>query len=124
MPIDSIPLRLLQNGKKLAQHPAFFTKRGSSWTPISFREYAEETRRAARALVTLGLESGGCVAILGFNTPEWIVFDVACMMAGGAPAGIYTTCSAEKVQYIVDHSESVVVLVENQEQWEKVKQTR
>src|SRR6185312_3913899 len=46
------------------------------------------------------------------------------MMAGGAPAGIYTTCSAEEVQYIIHHSESRVVLVENADQLAKVKAKR
>src|SRR5690606_31742047 len=38
----------------------------------------------------------------------------------GAPAGIYTTSSPDEVQYIVDHAESKVVLVENEHQLEKV----
>src|SRR5689334_21226142 len=46
------------------------------------------------------------------------------MAAGGVPAGIYTTCSPEEVQYIVHHSESVVMLVENAEQLAKEKAQR
>jgi hypothetical protein len=41
---------------------------------------------AARALVALGVPEGGTVSILGFNRPEWIVFDVAAMTSGAAPA--------------------------------------
>ncbi len=43
---------------------------------------------------------------------------------GGAPAGIYTTCSPNEVQYIIEHAEAPVILVENVEQWEKVNQER
>src|SRR5262245_61487572 len=46
------------------------------------------------------------------------------MMAGGVPAGIYTTCSPDEVQYIVHHSESLVVLVEDAAQLAKVKARR
>ena len=60
----------------------------------------------------------------GFNRPEWVIFDHAAMMAGGAPAGIYTTCSPEEVQYIVHHSEAHVVLVENAAQLAKVEAKR
>jgi long-chain acyl-CoA synthetase len=42
------------------------------------------------------------------------------MAAGGAPAGIYTTCSPEEVRYIVHHAESKVVLLEDAAQWAKV----
>src|SRR5690606_31964877 len=66
----------------------------------------------------------GTVSILGFNRPEWVIMDVAAMAVGGAAAGVYTTCSAPEVQYIVDHAESLVVLVENEHQFEKVQSQR
>jgi long-chain acyl-CoA synthetase len=74
--------------------------------------------------MTLGFARGGKVAILGFNRPEWVILDQAAMMAGGAPAGIYTTCSPDEVQYIVHHSEALLVLVENEHQLAKVKAKR
>src|SRR5690606_28469038 len=77
-------------------------------------------KTAGKALLALGLGSGSRVSILGFNRPEWVIMDMAAMAIGGAPAGIYTTCSPEEVRYIVDHSESPLVLVENLEQWKKV----
>ena len=120
MGIDSIPARLLARGKDAKNRPAYHIKDGATWTKTTYGEYADLTRTAARALCSLGVDLGGTVSILGFNRPEWVIFDVACMMAGGAPAGIYTTCSPPKVQYIIDHAESPVVLVENTEQWEKV----
>ncbi len=64
----------------------------------------DQIRTAARALIALGCRAAARSSILGFNRPEWVILDHAAMMAGGAPAGIYTTCSAEEVQYIVHHS--------------------
>ncbi len=84
----------------------------------------DELQRAARALISLGFEPRGRACILGFNRPEWVVFDLATMAAGGAPAGIYTTCSPDEVAYILNHSEAPVVLVENEAQWAKVKEKR
>jgi len=46
------------------------------------------------------------------------------MAAGGAPAGIYTTCSPSEVQYIVHHCEAPFVLVENLDQYEKIRKER
>ncbi|MGB5367036.1 MAG: long-chain fatty acid--CoA ligase, partial [Polyangiales bacterium] len=48
------------------------------------------------------------------------VMDIAAMGAGGAPAGIYTTCSPVEVRYIVAHAEAPIILVENENQWRKV----
>jgi len=117
---DSIPHRLLHQA---ASHPssiAYQAKRDGRWHPTTWQTYATEVRTAARALIALGFPRGGKVAILGFNRPEWVILDQAAMMAGGAAAGIYTTCSPDEVQYIVHHSEAHVVLVEDAGQLAKV----
>jgi long-chain acyl-CoA synthetase len=90
------------------------------WKASSWARYADEVQQAARALIALGVDAGRTTTILGFNRPEWVIFDLATMMAGGAPAGIYATCSPEEVAYIIDHAESPVCLVENEAQWKKV----
>ncbi|MBT3220366.1 MAG: AMP-binding protein, partial [Proteobacteria bacterium] len=86
-----------------------------NWT-----DYGKHVARAARSLMALGFKTGNNVAILGFNRPEWVIFDVAAMAAGGAAAGIYTTCSPKEVAYIVSHSEAGIVLLEDSHQLEKV----
>ena len=103
---------------------AYQAKVNGRWQPTTWKTYVDQIRQAARAMIALGLPRGGKVTILGFNRPEWVIFDHAAMMAGGVPAGIYTTCSAEEVQYIVHHSESLLVLVENTEQLAKIKAKR
>jgi long-chain acyl-CoA synthetase len=76
--------------------------------------------QAGRALIALGFEPGQTACILGFNRPEWAILDLATMGAGGAPAGIYTTCSPVEVRYIVAHAEAPIILVEDEGQWRKV----
>ncbi|MFN7145738.1 MAG: AMP-dependent synthetase/ligase, partial [Myxococcota bacterium] len=104
--------------------PAYHAKTDGAWHATSYAAYAAEVRTAARALVALGLGPKDTVCILGFNRPEWVVFDVAAMCVGAAPAGIYTTSSPAEVQYIVDHAESPVILLENAAQWAKVDKVR
>ncbi|GAB4199778.1 MAG: AMP-dependent synthetase/ligase [Sandaracinaceae bacterium] len=74
--------------------------------------------------MSLGFQPGQRICILGFNRPEWTTLDLATLAAGGAPAGIYTTCSAEEVQYILHHSEAPLVLVEDESQLRKVESKR
>ncbi len=124
MPTDTIPYRLFQTAARTPDAAAYYVKSGGTWNPTSYADYAAEVRAAARALVALGVPAGGTVSILGFNRPEWIVFDVAAMAIGAAPAGIYTTNSPDEVRYIIGHAESPVVLLENAMQWEKVKKVR
>ncbi len=121
---DTIPHRLLRQAEERPSSIAYQTKVAGRWQPTTWRTYVEQVRTAARSLLALGFERGGKVAILGFNRPEWVILDHAAMLAGGAAAGIYTTCSAEEVQYIVHHSEALVVLVEDAAQLAKIKSKR
>jgi long-chain acyl-CoA synthetase len=114
----------MQQGRARPNDPAYFVKRDGLWRGTSWQTYANEVKRAAKALIALGFAPGQNVAILGFNRPEWCIFDVAAMAAGGAGAGIYTTCSPTEVQYIVHHAEAPFVLVENEAQWLKIAATR
>ncbi len=122
MAVDTIPARLRARAKSNPDKTAYYVKRGGTWVPTSYRQYGADVRTAAKAMMHCGLEPGGTVSILGYNKPEWAIFDLACMSAGGAPAGIYTTCSPPEVRYIIDHSESKLVLLENEDQWKKVEQ--
>ena len=121
MALDTIPRRLLDQARARPDAAAFFHKVEGRYQPTTWAEYAALVKRAGKSLIALGFEPGSTVSILGFNRPEWVILDVAAMATGGAPAGIYTTCSAVEVQYIIDHAESKLVLLENVAQWEKVK---
>jgi len=121
---DTIPARLFRNEKRFGYRPAYYVKRGASWRATTWAQYAREVRQAGKALMALGLGRGSTIGILGFNRPEWVIADLAVMCIGGAPAGIYTTCSPPEVAYIVDHAESPVVFVESEAQWKKVEAER
>jgi long-chain acyl-CoA synthetase len=124
MPADTIPQRLVGQARLRPDAMAYFTREGGSWRGTTWKAYFDEVKQASRALLALGLAPGQSTAILGYNRPEWVIFALATMCAGGAPAGIYTTCSPPEVHYIVEHAEAPVVLVENQEQWEKIRAER
>ena len=117
---DIIPHRLLAQAAGNPSKIAYQVKLDGRWQPTTWQTFVAEVRTAARALIALGFPPGGKVAILGFNRPEWVILAQAAMLAGGAAAGIYTTCSPDEVQYIVHHSEAHVVLVEDAAQLAKV----
>jgi long-chain acyl-CoA synthetase len=124
MAYDSIPARFLAQAGQRPEAPAYFAKVDGAWRATRWRDHVRETRLVARALVAEGVGTGKTVGILGFNRPEWVAMATAAMLTGGAPAGIYTTCSADEVQYILGHAEALVVLVEDAAQWEKVRKVR
>jgi long-chain acyl-CoA synthetase len=120
MPADTIPARFLSQAKIRPDAPAYYVRIDGQWQMTSWKRRAERVQRIARALMALGVNAGGATSILGGNRPEWVDWHLATMMVGATPAGIYTTCSAEQVRYIVDHSESLVLLVDSEDQLRKV----
>ena len=121
---DSIIDRLQQHRRVRPAAPAYFEKIGQAWAPTTWEEYVQQVRTAARAMMALGVEPGNVVCMLGFNRPEWVIGQLAAMMIGGVGAGIYTTNSPSEVQYILAHSEAPLVILENDGQWQKVRQVR
>jgi long-subunit acyl-CoA synthetase (AMP-forming) len=110
--------------KKHGDKPALRHKQGGSWRTETWAEYREHVRAAAKSLIKLGLEPSHGVAIIGFNCPQWAIVDVATIYAGGCPAGIYTTSSADQCKFVASHSDSQIAVVENQEHLAKFKECR
>lgn len=121
---DTIVDRFLQQRKVRPAAPAYYEKIGNAWVPTTWETYVEQVRTAARAMMTLGVRPGDVVCMLGFNRPEWAIGQLAAMMAGGVGAGIYATNSPPEVEYILNHSEAPIVIVENEGQWAKIHQVR
>ncbi|MFT4706067.1 MAG: long-chain acyl-CoA synthetase, partial [Bradymonadia bacterium] len=121
---ETMAHRIQAQAQSRPHAPAYYVKSGGSWVPTDWSTYAGEVRTVGRALVALGIDHGDAVGILGFNTPDWVIMDCAAFSVGAVPAGIYTTCSSEEVEYILQHSEAKVALVRNVMQWEKVQQVR
>jgi long-chain acyl-CoA synthetase len=121
---ETIPAKVLENGRKMPDHPAYHVKRGGAWHPTTWRQYAAEVNAAGKSLMALGVNASDRVTILGFNRPEWVIMDVGAMSIGAVPAGIYTTNSPAECRYIIDHSESPVLLLEDHDQWAKINEVR
>ncbi len=120
MSFETIPQKILRAGIERDEVDAYAVRHDGGWVTTSWRAYAEEVSSAARGLIALGVELGSPVAILGANAPEWVIFDVAAMAIGAMPAGIYPTSTPDECAYVLDHSGSPVVLVQNEEQLEKI----
>lgn len=86
------------------------------WT---WNEYYEDTMAAAKSFIALGVEPFSSVSIIGFNAPQWNMACLGAMACGAKAAGIYATNEPSACEYIVEHSESTVVVVENDAQMAK-----
>ncbi|MGN6588042.1 MAG: AMP-dependent synthetase/ligase [Solirubrobacterales bacterium] len=104
--------------------PAVKYKEGDQWVDRTFDEVREIVRPLAFGLVTLGVEKGDRVSILGNTRPEWTYFDFAALSIGAVVVPIYQTNSPEECRYVLENSDSKVVIVEDAEQLAKVREVR
>lgn len=105
--------------KRYGDRPAMRVKRDGSWRTTSWSAYQRDARRAARALIGLGVQPGKGVTLIGYNSPEWVLADVGAILAGAVPAGIYTTNTSAQAQYINAHCEAKVAFADVPDQVEK-----
>ena len=93
---------------------------GGGWTPLSWAEYGRAVEEIAAALVELGIAHGDRVAVLSGNRPEWHQADLAALTVGAVSVPVYQTLSPQQVSYVLGHSATRVVFVENAAQRDKV----
>ena len=88
---------------------------GEGWQPVTAREVDEEVRATAKGLIAAGVQIGDRVAIMARTRYEWTILDFATWYAGAVVVPIYDTSSAEQIDWILNDSHSVGIIVETPE---------
>ena len=94
------------------------------WNEITWKAYFERVKQFALGLKSLGFSRGEHVAIIGHNKPEWVIAQLAVQSIGGVVVGIYQDSTAPEVQYILEKSDAVYVVAQDQEQVDKLLEIR
>jgi long-chain acyl-CoA synthetase len=85
---------------------------GDGWQTVTAKEFESEVRETAKGLVASGINIGDRVAIMSRTRYEWTILDFAIWYAGGCVVPIYDTSSAEQIDWILNDSGAVAVIVE------------
>ena len=85
---------------------------GEGWQEVSARTFAAEVRQVAKGLFALGIKPGDRVGILSRTRYEWTILDFGIWFAGGVVVPVYETSSAEQIQWILEDSGAVAIVVE------------
>ncbi len=81
------------------------------WKIWTWAQAGNDARRIAQGFHSLGLKEGDHIAILSKNCAEWIITDIAIMMAGCVSIPIYPTLSASAIEPILIHSEAKAIVI-------------
>ncbi len=117
---QTLPQLLFERAKKTPNKVALREKDFGVWNEIIWQEFAESVRHSAMALSKLGVKRNDKVAILADNIPEWPIMELAAQSIGAISIGIYASSVRDEVEYLLDYSDAVLVLCQDQEQTDKV----
>ncbi|HOJ08732.1 MAG: long-chain fatty acid--CoA ligase [Ignavibacteriota bacterium] len=91
---------------------------------ISYDQLKEETDAFAFGLASLGIKKDDKVAIISENRPEWVYSDMAILSLGAIDVPLYPSLTAESVEFILNNSESKIIIVSTKFQLNKVMKVR
>ncbi len=87
---------------------------------LTFTEYRNLIEILACSFKQIGINVGDKIAILSQTCKEWHLLDMATMLSRCCLVPIYPSYIGSEVEYIFNHSDSTVLIVENDKQAEKV----
>ena len=85
---------------------------GDGWQQLTAREVENDVRAAAKGFIAAGIHAGDRIAIMARTRYEWTILDFAAWFAGAVVVPIYETSSPEQVDWILNDSGSVALIVE------------
>ncbi|MDM0015114.1 AMP-binding protein [Variovorax sp. J22P168] len=115
-----LPQQLQYWAKERPRDVALRQKEFGVWQPITWTEYADESRWFGLGLLQLGLAPGQALAVLSENRKEWVFAQMGAAMVRCVTAGVYPTSPAPELEYLLTLSDAPVIVCEDQEQLDKV----
>jgi long-chain acyl-CoA synthetase len=119
---NTIPGFVLRNetDPAFASKPAMRNKDLGIWRTFTWAEYADNTRRFALGLASLGFQRGDKLSVIGNNRPRLYWAQLAAMSLGGQSVPVYQDAIATELSFVFQHAETKVIVAEDQEQVDKI----
>jgi long-chain acyl-CoA synthetase len=120
----TLPGLLYEQARARPKGVALRQKELGVWRETTWADYLAHVRAVCLALDELGLGEGDRAGILADNEPAWLFADLGIQTTGAMSVAAYPTQIAEEVAFIMGHSEVKVVFCGDQEQTDKILETR
>lgn len=118
---QNIHAMLKETVERCSQQPAYrwFPEAGRTES-ITWAGFYEQVKQVAKSLMALGVKQNDKINILSYSCYRWVLCDLGITSAGACTVGIYHSNLAKDCQYIINHSDAVVVFAENETQLKKL----
>ena len=94
---------------------------GDSFRDYTWKEVGNQVRRVSAYLRSLNLPPQSNIGLVSKNCAEWIIADLAIMMAGHVSVPFYATLTADQLQQVLTHSGCSVLFVGKLDDWSGIK---
>ena len=81
---------------------------------LTWDEFNKRCNQIANSLSELGVKKEDCVAIMGFNSIEWMESYFAASKIGAVPVNLNPRFVKDEIIYVLEDSDSVAVFVEDE----------
>lgn len=95
-------------------------KKDGKYQNISTKEFYEMVKYMTLGLISLGLQNNDKVSLLSETRYEWTFSDISIIIAGGVTVPIYPSLVPEQIKFIVENSDSTMVIFSDLNQWKKL----
>lgn len=117
----TLPSLLFERAKSDVNGVALRQKQLGVWQEITWNEYLEKVKKLSISLKKqYNFQQGETLAIIGENKPQWLYAQIAAQTIGGIAVGIYQESLPEQIIYYLNDTKARIVIVENQEQVDKL----
>lgn len=121
---DTLPKYLKLGKERWGNRVFMLTKKLGIWKRFTWNQVYEQVKAFSLGLMKLGLIPGETVAVAGDNELELYWAQYAVQAAGGRLVFIYPDMTAREAKYLIEDSQSLYVVAEDQEQVDKVLEIR
>ncbi len=119
--VTTLPALLRAHAARRPGAVAIREKLHGIWQEVTWARYLERVMHLALGLRELGLAEQETLAILSDNRPEWLYAELAAQSLRALPLALYPDMEdLEALHHLLEFSEAVAVVAENQEQADKV----
>jgi len=95
----------------------YYINHENRWAKLTWRELGRRVTKWQIALKSEGLQPGDRVAIMLRNSVQWVAFEQAALGLGLVVVPLYVNDRPDNVLYILQDTDSKVLLLEGREQW-------
>ena len=104
--------------------PLFSVPDGAGWRDITAADFETAVIALAKGFVAAGIQPGEKVGFLARTTYDWTLVDFALFYAGAVMVPIYETSSPSQIQWILEDSGAIALVVESPEHFARVDEVR